>query len=77
MTHRLASLIQRDRGVRPATMEKAQPPLPVNRAIIDRSIARRLGAEAAPRRPLFNQRELLDGAMTFALVFTGAMVFLF
>lgn len=77
MAHRLASLIQRDRGIRSATMARADAPLPVNRAIIDRSVARRLGARTPPPRPLFTQRELLDGAMTFALVFTGAMVFLF
>jgi hypothetical protein len=77
MAHRLASLIQRERGVRPVTLAPAQAPLPVNRAILDRSVARRLGVRALPPRPLFTERDLLDGAMTFALVFTGAMVFLF
>ena len=77
MAHRLASLIQRDRGVRPATMAVDEPLRPINRAILDPSIARRLGSETSPPRPLFTERELLDGAMTFALVFTGAMVFLF
>lgn len=58
-------------------MAAGEPPRPLNRAILDPSVARRLGAETAPPRPLFTEREMLDGAMTFALVFTGAMVFLF
>lgn len=77
MAYRLASLIQRERGIRPATLAQPDAVPHVNAAILDRSVARRLGASAAPPRPLFTQRELLDGAMTFALVFTGAMVFLF
>jgi len=58
-------------------MAAAEPPQPINPAILDRSVAHRLGVRMAPVRPLLTERELIDGAMTFALAFTGAMVFLF
>lgn len=45
--------------------------------IIDPQVARRLGKPVAPRRPWIEEQDLRDALMTFALVFTGAMVFLF
>ena len=49
---------------------------PVDPAIIDSVVAARLGKRTLPRRPWISERDLLDALMTFALTFTGAMVFL-
>ncbi len=44
--------------------------------ILDSQVAQRLG-KAPPRRTAWiSERDALDAAMTFALTFTGAMVFL-
>lgn len=45
-------------------------------AILDSRIAARLGRPGPARRPWFNEANLRDGLMTFALTFTGAIIFL-
>lgn len=52
------------------------PMAPVDPAILDSDVAARLGKRAAAPRPWLSQRDLMDALMTFALTFTGAMVFL-
>lgn len=49
---------------------------PVDCAILDSDIARRLGKQASPRARWISESDLRDALMTFALTFTGAMVFL-
>ncbi len=44
--------------------------------ILDSDVARRLGKAAPQRKPWISERDALDAAMTFALTFTGAIVFL-
>jgi hypothetical protein len=44
--------------------------------IIDRSVAARLGRAPVKPTPWIREEDLRDALMTFALVFTGAVVFL-
>ncbi len=44
--------------------------------IIDRSVAARLGKAPVRRTPWLREEDLRDALMTFALVFTGAVIFL-
>lgn len=75
MAHDLARLIRRQPARRPAQLANMAM-APVDPAILDPDVAFRLGKQPLPPRPWISERELLDAAMTFALVFTGAMVFL-
>lgn len=75
MAQDLNRLIRRRPAVRSVQMANMAM-APVDPAILDSEIARRLGKQAMPRRPWISERDLLDALMTFALTFTGAMVFL-
>ncbi len=75
MAQNLSRLIRRRPAVRTALMANMAQ-APIDPAILDSDIAQRLGKQALPRRPWISSRDLLDGLMTFALTFTGAMVFL-
>lgn len=75
MAQDLTRLIRRRPAIRTAQMANMAM-APVDPAILDGDVARRLGKQASPRRPWISERDLLDALMTFALTFTGAMVFL-
>lgn len=74
MAHDLTRLIQRSipRGAANARSIAAAAPS----GILDSHVARRLGKAAPQRKPWISERDALDAGMTFALTFTGAMVFL-
>lgn len=75
MAHEFARLARRQPTF--GTARSVNPALtPVDPAILDPDVAARLGKQVRPGRPWISERDLLDAMMTFALVFTGAMVFL-
>lgn len=75
MARDLSLLIHRDSPHKAKAV--SSPVAYASTGILDRQVARRLGKPAAPRRPWVEEQDLRDALMTFALVFTGAMVFLF
>ncbi len=75
MAQDLTRLIRRRLAVRTAQMANMAL-APVDPAILDSDVARRLGKQPSPRSPWISERDLMDALMTFALTFTGAMVFL-
>ena len=76
MVRDLSLLIRRigtpDGAPRPAVIAQIRE----ESAILDRSVAQRLGKAPMPRASIVSEQDVRDALMTFALVFTGAMVFL-
>ncbi len=74
MAHDLTRLIQRSIPREAANVRSIAVAPPSG--ILDSQVARRLGKVAPKRKPWISERDALDAAMTFALTFTGAIVFL-
>ncbi len=75
MAHDLSLLIRRQ-SVAPAPRRAASVALPVDPAILDSGVARRLGRSTAPRRRWIDDPSVRDALVAFVLTFTGAIIFL-
>jgi hypothetical protein len=74
MARDLAPLIRRK--FLPAAARSRSLAAPASSGILDSHVARHLGKAPPRRTPWISERDFLDAAMTFALTFTGAIIFL-